>query len=282
MIIECYRAGAIGDVLMTTPAVRALKNKYKGSYIRYVTVTPNLILNNPYVDEISPVGLDADLKVYFEYPLKKGYPDKPLEKHLVYEFAECANVKVDSLRGDLRLYKHEISFAENAVKKFRRINIKLATIHITAGWSPYKEWEIDLWQKVVDYFKGRVLFIQLGSSGQPVLKNVLSFVGILSVRLSASMTYVSDFHVGVDSFPNHVAAAFNKPAVVLFGSTSPVGFGYNSAINIWKGYECSPCYREYNKKSLHPKPPCPYGKKCMRDISLDEVINSIETILRRI
>lgn len=280
MVIECYRAGAIGDVLMTTPAVRALKKKYPNSHIRYVTETPDLILNNPYVDEVSPVGYNADLKIYFEYPVKKGYPDRPLEKHIAEEFAECAGVKLDNLFGDLVLYDHEISFAVNAVKKLKKVVI--ATIHVTSGWSPYKQWDISLWQKVVDHFRGRILFLQIGAKGEPVLKNVLSFVGLLNVRLAASIIYASDFFVGIDSFPNHVAAAFRKPAVVLFGSTSPVGSGYSTAINLWKGYDCSPCYREYNQISLHPKPPCPYGIKCMKNIKLEDVIYSIEKILRKV
>ncbi|MEW5692945.1 MAG: glycosyltransferase family 9 protein, partial [Candidatus Hydrogenedentota bacterium] len=44
----------IGDVLMTTPAIRAFKKKYPDSELHYLTEIPadELLMNNPYIDKI--------------------------------------------------------------------------------------------------------------------------------------------------------------------------------------------------------------------------------------
>ena len=276
-VIECCRAGAIGDVLMTTPTVRMLRKIYPDAYIRYVTLNPDLLINNPDIDELSPVSYPSDKQFLFEYPVHKGYPDRPLERHIAHEFAACCDLELDSICGTVHFTDSELGYIRSLMKKFG--DLPTTTIHIHAGWSPYKEWPVENWQKVVDHFFGQLAFIQIGDRNEPVLKNVASMVGLLNVRLSAACVYQTDLFVGIDSFPNHVAGAFGKPAVVLFGSTSPTGSGYPTAINLWAGEPCSPCYREYNSISVHPKEPCPYGVKCQKEISIDKVIASIETIL---
>lgn len=131
----------------------------------------------------------------------------------------------------------------------------------------------------MDHFYGQLAFIQIGCKNETVLKNVASMVGIMNIRLSTACVRETDLFIGIDSFPNHVAGAFGKPAVVLFGSTSPIGSGYPTAMNLWLAESCSPCYREYNSISVHSKEPCPYGVKCQTGISVDRVIASIETVL---
>ncbi len=271
--IECCRAGAIGDTLMTTPAIRALRQKYPQAHIRYVTQTPDLLIGNPDIDELSMVRKEHDQEILFEYPMAAGYPDKPLENHLAFSFADCAGLEIDSPAGFLNFTEHEMSFVKSIMDKFQ---VPVATIHVKAGWSPYKEWPIENWQKIVNHFFGRIAFLQIGTSGEPALDKSIVFNGLLSVRLAAACVSMTDLFVGIDSYPNHVAGACGKPAVVLFGSTSPAGSGYDSAVNIWTGEDCSPCYREYNSIAIHKKQTCPAAMKCQKNISVSTVIAAIE------
>lgn len=279
-VIECCRAGAIGDVLMTTPAVRALRQKHPDALIRFVTMNPDLLLENPDIDEISPVNLEANRTVWFEYPVKDGYPDVPLQDHLAREFARSNGIPVMEIAGRICFTKSERSFARTLVRKFSPLPV--ATIHIKAGWSPYKEWPVENWQQVVNHFFGRLVFIQIGGRNEPVLKNAVTMNGVMNIRLSAACVAESDLFLGIDSFPNHVAGAFKKPAVVIFGSTSPVGSGYPTATNLWSGEDCSPCYREYNAIAVHRKEPCPYAVKCQKNITVAAVIEAIETKLKNL
>jgi len=265
---------------MTTAAVRALRKKYPDALIRYVSFQPDVLLQNPDINELSMIFLPSDRQIFFEYPEHKGYPNQPLDRHLAAEFAENAEVSINSPRGVLQFSEHELSYGRNLLKKFTKT--LTATIHLHASWSVYKNWPVENWQQVVDHFFGRLTFIQIGGPKEPVLKKVVSLVGITNIRLSAACIQLTDLFVGIDSFPNHVAGALGKPAVVLFGSTSPVGSGYNSAINLWAGDDCSPCYREDNRKAVHKKPSCPHDHQCMRHIAVEEVIESIERQLSSI
>ena len=44
------RKGAMGDVLLTTPTIRALKKKYPQSFIVYETDCPDVLKDNPYIN----------------------------------------------------------------------------------------------------------------------------------------------------------------------------------------------------------------------------------------
>lgn len=55
----------------------------------------------------------------------------------------------------------------------------------------------------------------------PVLKNVHSLIGAISIEECAALTDMSLAFVGVDTFNCHLAAAFNKPIFVIFGPNVP-------------------------------------------------------------
>jgi len=59
----------IGDVLMTTPAVRALKNRFSDAKITFLTEPPSdeIFRNNPYVDEILLHNRKWGLKDYLKF-----------------------------------------------------------------------------------------------------------------------------------------------------------------------------------------------------------------------
>ena len=87
--------------------------------------------------------------------------------------------------------------------------------------------------------------------------------------------------MGVDSFTNHASATVGTPAVILFGSTSPTGSGYGQNINIYKGLECQPCYKEYGW-SKDSRGPCEYEKMCMNQITVDDVFKNFLELEKRV
>ncbi len=108
-------------------------------------------------------------------------------------------------------------------------------------------------------------------------------VGKFTLRESFSAMKKSILFIGLDSVFNHASRALDVPAVILFGSTSPVGSGYDTNINLWSEYPCSPCYKEYNDISAHPMEPCPFSHKCMVDfMTVDVVAEAVKNQLSRI
>jgi hypothetical protein len=87
-----------------------------------------------------------------------------------------------------------------------------------------KQWPVEYYQRVVDHFRGRIQFVQVGHAGHnhPSLDGVTNLVGRTSVRTLLRLAYQSDGGLGPISFLQHVCAAFEKPYVALLGGREPV------------------------------------------------------------
>jgi len=283
-VIECFRQGALGDCLMTTSALKGLKKKYPGCFIRYVTHPDSMKIleGNRCIDELTDASKDdSEQKIYFCYPNKdsilgdEGYPNKPLNRHLVKIFNECAGIFdiPDSMECPLSDEDEKIG------KDLKNQYGSYVTIHIKSGWSSYKDWYNDRWEFVVEeLFKKGFVTIQIGLESDPLLRNVVDFRGH-AIKGAISAIKHARVHVGIDSFSNHASVAVGTPAVILFGSTSPTGSGYDSNINLYKSLPCQPCYIEY-EWSKDSKFTCPFNKNCMNLITSEEVLSSVLSLLR--
>ena len=158
------------------------------------------------------------------------------------------------------------------------------TIHPKSGWSIYKDWALENWEEIIrrihQSYPG-VAVVQIGVGSDPRLAGVdHDLRGATSIAQALWLVKNSVLHLGVDSFTNHAAGAFEHPAVILFGSTSPTGSGYASATNLWAELSCSPCYREDPKLSRADRGACinPPGQEydhprhaCMAAITVEAV-----------
>ena len=279
--LHVLRPGAIGDILMTLWAVEAYARKNPKHKIYYYCAKPYMEI--PTISKVVTKVMDATFYPHYAkgltgYPLKEGYPDKPMTKHLLEYFG-----------AELGLSKDE-SFVRWE-PKFKKVDKRdpYMTIQCKTGWSPYKEWPLIRWQEIVGRIRGkypRLEIVQIGAPDEPPLQGCTKFNG--SIMESITMVAKAKLHIGQDSFPNHVRGLIDRPSVILWGSTSPIGSGYDCNVNIWhvKDYSCSPCYREWPKMSAHPKPYCPKCKSwddishpCMHTISVDEVWKEVDKIL---
>ena len=82
--------------------------------------------------------------------------------------------------------------------------------------------------------------------------------------------------IGNDSAPGHIAAARMVPVVSIFGPTSPA-FGYypygKDVVIVEKELSCRPCHHHGPEK-------CPEGHfRCMRDITVDDVMEAVKKLL---
>jgi heptosyltransferase II len=103
-----------------------------------------------------------------------------------------------------------------------------------------------------------------------------SAAGALTLRESAALIRRAAVLVTNDSAPLHLATAVGTPVVAIFGPTVPeFGFGPRRAGDLTLGLDqlpCRPCSR-------HGPPRCPLGHhRCMRDLSVDQVLQAVATI----
>jgi len=251
-VINILRPGAIGDVLASSAVTAQLAERNPDIEIHYYTKFPGMakllvgvhkVFDSDRWGEREP-GADFPL---IGYPIKEGYPERPMQKPLTAYL--CAEAR---LPPGLPRLKDELEPFD--------IDGRWITIHPKSGWSVYKDWDIANWNEVGRRFRAvwpEIAVVQIGGGDDPAIEGAdYDLRGRTSIAQALWLIRGSVLHLGVDSFSNHAAGAFLHPAVILFGSTSPTGSGYDTAVNLWAGLSCSPCYREDPRISLQSRGPC--------------------------
>lgn len=95
----------------------------------------------------------------------------------------------------------------------------------------------------------------------------------VSIGLTKACVRRLDLFVTTDSGPRHFAAAFDCPVVALFGPTfiEWTETYYPKGINLQKQVPCGPCQLRV----------CPLDHRCMRELSVPEVLAAGEDLLSR-
>ena len=143
-------------------------------------------------------------------------------------------------------------------------------------WLPERFREVAL--RLSKEKKARVLFFGAGDcidlvksicAGLP--PEVVNLAGMTSVRELMAITSLCSLFITNDSGPMHIADALEIPLVAIFGSTSDVATGpYNQKSVLRKSVGCSPCFKRK----------CPIDFRCMTGITVDDVINQVNKVLK--
>ncbi len=101
--------------------------------------------------------------------------------------------------------------------------------------------------------------------------NLISLAGKTSLRELMAILSLADCVLSNDSGPMHIAAALKRPLVAIFGSTNPARTGpWGCGKVLYKHVACSPCYLRT----------CPIDFRCMHRITPEEVLSSIQEVMR--
>jgi ADP-heptose:LPS heptosyltransferase len=215
---------APGDTLMMTCAVRDLKKAYPRYKIKVSSTAPRLWDNNPYLSSFDEP--DLDLKVG---PKIATQSSKSSGLHFANAFRVCLesilNIRIPQgpIKPDLHL---------SAWEREREPIIKGQYWLVTAGGKPdfsAKIWPFDRWQAVIDKLP-HLNFVQIGEAkhGHNRLQgdNVIDFIGKTEDRDTGlrdllNLFYHCEGSLGLVSLQMHLAAAFDKPCVVVAGAREP-------------------------------------------------------------
>jgi ADP-heptose:LPS heptosyltransferase len=224
-----------GDVVMLTAAVRDLHRAYPNSFLTDVrTSCPQLWENNPYLVQLS----ESDRKVKVidcQYPLIHKSNQAPY--HFLHGYIEFLNerlklnIKPTDFRGDIHLSDLE----ESWYSQVEEITGEDTPFWLISAGGKYdftvKWWDVRRYQKVVDYFRGKILFVQVGEVGHyhPALRSVLDLRGKTDLRQLVRLIYHSQGVLCGVTLLMHLAAAIevkdgmpkNRPCVVVAGGREP-------------------------------------------------------------
>lgn len=103
----------------------------------------------------------------------------------------------------------------------------------------------------------------------------LNLAGLTSLPETAAVIKKSALLISGDSGVLHIAVGLGVPTVSLFGPGSVKKWAPRGErhIVISKGLPCSPC------SAFGNTPPCPRDTRCMRDITVDKVVNAVTMLL---
>jgi ADP-heptose:LPS heptosyltransferase len=224
-----------GDIVMLTAAVRDLHLTYPSQFVTDVrTSCPAIWENNPYLTPLSEDDTSIEI-VDCEYPLINQSNSAPY--HFIHGFIAHLNerlglcIRPTVFRGDVHispLEKTWFSQVEEIVHWPQPFWIVVA-----GGKRDYtiKWWHPSRFQQVIDYFRGRILFVQVGESEHvhPPLRNVIDLRGKTDLRQLIRLVYHAQGVLCPVTLLMHLAAAIetkpdasiNRPCVVVAGGREP-------------------------------------------------------------
>lgn len=321
------RFSSIGDIVLTTPVIRCLKQQVKEAEIHFLVKKQFLpvIKSNPYIDRF--------------YQLDKNFSSliKDLKKEN-YDYVIDLHHNLRSFRLKQQLSVLSFSFNKLNPKKWLMVNFKinkLPHVHIVDRYfSTVRLFDVTNDMKGLDYFIPDDEEVQLSDFpaefqrgyiavvtgakhftkqvpdqrlielcnhiGYPIMlmggkedfekaenirlnttNPVINVCGKYSINQSASLIRQSELVLTPDTGLMHIAAAFGKKIISVWGNTIP-GFGMfpylshpESKIFEVKNLSCRPC-----SKIGYPK--CPKKHfKCMNDIDYDSVIKYTNELIRQ-
>jgi len=310
------RFSSIGDIILTTPVIRCVKQQLSGAEIHFLTKQQNLPLleANPYIDKLYSISEKID-EIIPE--LKKENYDQVIDLHKNFR----------SKGVILKLQKPSTSFNKINIEKWLIVNLKinrLPKIHIVDRcFQAVEKLDVKNDNLGLDYFipsKDQVNIKSLPDSHQagfigwvigakfntkvypeekiieackrtdkPIvllggledaekgerIKNevgdtIYNSCGKLNINQSASLIKQAEKIITNDTGLMHIAAAFKKEIISLWGNTIPEfgmfpympGNENQSHIFEVKGLSCRPCSKLGYKK-------CPKGHfKCMNELEI--------------
>jgi len=220
---------------MLTAAVRDLHRACPGEFLTDVrTPCPDLWEHNPYLTPLDPQDPGVET-IDCEYPLIDRSNQEPW--HFLHGFIDFLNRRLDlqieltDFRGDIHISESEKSWMSQ-VQEITGDPIPFWIVN-AGGKFDYtiKWWEAERYQKVVDHFRGKILFVQIGEQGHhhPPLRGVIDFRGKTDLRQFIRLMYHAQGVLGPVSLPMHLAAAIetrpempqNRPCVVIAGGREP-------------------------------------------------------------
>ena len=231
--------GGIGKSIMATAVCRAIKKAYPDYNLIVLTGYPEVFIGNPNVFRFYRVGMapylyedfvkgDQTIFMCDEPYLAKGYLNKT--KHLTEAWCDVLGVKYDGAKPDIFL---------NPVEQ---IKTKIQAPKPVLIFQPFgggsKEvqysWNRDIpphqAQMLVNTLSQKYHILQICRDDQIKLQNVqhvhAPFRDIFGLILN------SQARLGIDSFMQHAAAAFNLTTTVGWITNKPVVFGYKNNKNI--------------------------------------------------
>lgn len=261
------RGKGYGDVLLATAVLPALKKKWPEALITFKTYCMDILKNNPYVHEVKH-GSDKTPFSQYDLFIDLAYEHQPFLP-ILESYAKAAEVEQRDCKMFIACEPTDFELPKRYV-----------VMHLgKTGWAG-RDWKQDRFAEVA-----AKLTLPLFIIGQPDDRGIAYGVdlrGQLSMHQMAFLIRSAALFIGIDSFPMHIAQAFDVPGVAFFGSVHPHLRIVSSAMKAVTAHNlpCLGCHHRYLA-------PCRKTTKCLRgdyacenEVTSDQFWHVIEGVLK--
>jgi len=277
------KKGGIGDVLMTTPTVKAIKRRYPNCKLTYF-VDPKygqnsleeILKYNPHIDEIVSFSHIKREKYHFYVDVttvglareRRGLP--PVNR--IDMFAEYVGLDLVDPVPTYVVTKEEKAWAQAMIDKWTKGKpSKIVTLHISSV-DERRNWPAQKFMELVTQLGAQhsdIFFIIFDQHKKNTwgLRNTFD-ASHFDIRANAALIDASHLFVGPDSGLLHIAGALEKHIVSLFGSTPAAARinHYANAVSIEAKVMCRNCWYD----------PCNLQFVCMTQIQVADVMRAVK------
>lgn len=246
-----------------------LPNSFKSALIPWLAKIPNRI---GYKGEMRWGLITAPL----ENPSRSNRPSMS-----THYFALSGNQANETLQPKLELPRLFLNEMKEKLQLIQNHD-KLFILCPGAEYGPAKQWPVEHFGKLAQMLTAQnnnALVLILGSKKESLLADeivklsnsnnqVINWCGQTTLDEAMACIAIADKVISNDSGLMHIAAAFRRPQVAIFGSSDPrhtPPLSPEAKVH-WLQLECSPCFKRT----------CPLGHlKCLVDIQPQDVLNSL-------
>jgi ADP-heptose:LPS heptosyltransferase len=241
-----------GDLLIMTGALEALHQQYPGRFLTDINCFhPDIYANNPHITKLNPKDPEV-IHFWTTYPLVNKTNGRPI--HFLEGYVDWFRTQFDiDLVLDVNkpfIYLNETEKNEKSLVE-QLTGIKKYWI-VNAGWKndyTIKRWPTHYFQEVVDHFKGKVAFAQIGLldkkfHNHPALLDVVDLRGKTNIRQLMKACYHAQGGLGTITCIQHMFASYKKPYVVTHGAREPTNWTQYNTQKTFSNIGTLPCCKE--------------------------------------
>lgn len=279
--ILVMRAGGIGDILFSTPGIKAFKQKFPEAQVFFSAMgsSPLMLYGNPditgFLPYPCPLAQVPDHVVAFEHILE--YSAEGQSVHAVDLFAGCFGLTLapDQKAMVLNLNDDEIDAAQKFLPPVGKGKFRFG-IQVESNL-PVRTYP-HMARVAASLQKAGHQVVAFGVPGQPQLNGCINTHGQsppLNIRQSSTLVSQCDCVIAPDSSIAHIAGALGIPCIALYGSfLASLRTQYAPrTLAIQAEGMCAPCFH-HGRMSNFP-PGCPSAKegecKVLGSISVETV-----------
>lgn len=330
MKVLIIRFSSIGDIVLTTPVVRCLKQQLPDVEVHYLTKASfrSVLAHNPYIDKLHYLEDDINQTIAI---LKKEHYDYIIDLHhnlrtarvkralhvQSYSFPKLnvqkwllTNFKLNMMPDKSIVERYMETVKPLGVRNDNRgldyfipesANLKNTDIPMS-HWAGYvgcviggsmntKKLPVEKWREFAEYCPYPLVLLggpEDREDGEAIASmdkvRIYNSCGKFNLNESAWLVQHARVVVSNDTGLMHVAAAYKKPIISLWGNTSPeMGmFPYYGSNNLTNSYE--PLFVIFENKSIscHPCSKIGYNRcpkkhfNCMNKLNMNELSEKVK------